>query len=333
MKPFKIICDSACDLPKDLVAKYDIDVVSFYVSLDDQNYYKEQEKNTQDFYQELVDHPNQYPKTSMPTVEEYFNAFEQYIKKEIPVICICITSKMSGSYNGAMLAKQDILEKYPHAKIAVIDSSLITVIEGMLVLELARMRENHLSFEETIEKDIAFGPKNFGADEESAAQTVRKVLPLVGLGEEYLSRSPFELSGGQKRRVAIAGILAMDPGVLVLDEPTAGLDPQGAREMMELFVRMNEEFHKTVLLVTHDMEHVLKYCDHVIVVRNGAICRDQDVKDFFRDTAVLDELRITPPAVIRLREALNARGFHLSDELLSLPELAAAAASEVKRHE
>ena len=188
-------------------------------------------------------------------------------------------------------------------------------------------------FEETIEKDIAFGPKNFGADEENAAQTVRKVLPLVGLGEEYLSRSPFELSGGQKRRVAIAGILAMDPGVLVLDEPTAGLDPQGAREMMELFVRMNEEFHKTVLLVTHDMEHVLKYCDHVIVIRNGAICRDQDVKDFFRDTAVLDELRITPPAVIRLREALNARGFHLSDELLSLPELAAAAASEVKRHE
>lgn len=188
-------------------------------------------------------------------------------------------------------------------------------------------------FEETIEKDIAFGPNNFGADEESAALTVRKVLPLVGLGEEYLSRSPFELSGGQKRRVAIAGILAMDPGVLVLDEPTAGLDPQGAREMMELFARMNEEFHKTVLLVTHDMEHVLKYCDHVIVVRNGAICRDQDVKDFFRDTAVLDELRITPPAVIRLREALNARGFHLSDELLSLPELAAAAASEVKRHE
>ena len=103
--------------------------------------------------------------------------------------------------------------------------------------------------------------------------------------------------------------------------------------MMELFARMNEEFHKTVLLVTHDMEHVLKYCDHVIVVRNGAICRDQDVKDFFRDTAVLDELRITPPAVIRLREALNARGFHLSDELLSLPELAAAVASEVKRHE
>ena len=116
-------------------------------------------------------------------------------------------------------------------------------------------------------------------------------------------------------------------------EPTAGLDPQGAKEMMELFVRMNQEFHKTVLLVTHDMEHVLKYCDHVIVVRNGTICCDQEVRAFFRDTAILDELRITPPAVIRLREALNARGFHLSSDLLSLSDLAEAAASEVKHHE
>lgn len=150
MKPFKIICDSACDLPKDLVTKYDIDVVSFYVSLDDQNYYKEQEKSTQDFYQQMVDHPGVYPKTSMPTVEEYFHVFEQYVKEDIPVICICISSKLSGSYNGARLAKQDILEKYPQAKIEVIDSHLLTAIEGMLALELARMRENQVSFEEAI---------------------------------------------------------------------------------------------------------------------------------------------------------------------------------------
>lgn len=150
MKPFKIICDSACDLPKDLVTKYDIDVVSFYVSFDDQNYYKEQEKSTQDFYQQMVDHPGVYPKTSMPTVEEYFHVFEQYVKEDIPVICICISSKLSGSYNGARLAKQDILEKYPQAKIEVIDSYLLTAIEGMLALELARMRENQVSFEEAI---------------------------------------------------------------------------------------------------------------------------------------------------------------------------------------
>ena len=150
MKPFKIICDSACDLPKDLVTKYDIDVVSFYVSFDDQNYYKEQEKSTQDFYQQMVDYPSVYPKTSMPTVEEYFHVFEQYVKEDIPVICICISSKLSGSYNGARLAKQDILEKYPQAKIEVIDSYLLTAIEGMLALELARMRENQVSFEEAI---------------------------------------------------------------------------------------------------------------------------------------------------------------------------------------
>lgn len=153
------------------------------------------------------------------------------------------------------------------------------------------------------------------------------------MSEEYLRRSPFELSGGQKRRVAIAGILAMDPNVLVLDEPTAGLDPQGAREMMELFVRMNKEFHKTVLLVTHDMEHVLNYCDHVVVVRDGGICCAQNVQDFFKDISILKELRITPPAIIRMREELNQRGFHLSNDLLSIEELAKAVASEVKSHE
>ena len=150
MTPFKIISDSACDLPKDLVKKYDVDVVSFYVSFDDKNYYKEKEKNTQQFYQELVDRPNQYPKSSMPTVEEYFNVFEQYVSQDIPVICVCISSKISGSYQGAMLAKKDILEKYPQAKIEVIDSYLLTAIEGMIVLELARMRENQVSFEDAI---------------------------------------------------------------------------------------------------------------------------------------------------------------------------------------
>lgn len=188
-------------------------------------------------------------------------------------------------------------------------------------------------FEETVEKDIAFGPKNFGATAEEACATARKVLPYVGLPETYLQRSPFELSGGQKRRVAIAGILAMDPNVLVLDEPTAGLDPQGAREMMELFVKMNREFHKTVLLVTHDMEHVLRYCDHVVVVKDGTICLHQTVREFFQDPSILSDLRITPPAIIRLREALNKKGFQLSNDLLSVEDLAKEVAKEVKDHE
>lgn len=188
-------------------------------------------------------------------------------------------------------------------------------------------------FEETIGKDIAFGPKNFGASEEEAMELVKRVVRVVGLDESYLERSPFDLSGGQKRRIAIAGILAMDPGVLVLDEPTAGLDPQGAKDMMELFLRMNREFHKTVLIVTHDMEHVLNYCDEVIVVKDGNIEKQCDVTEFFRSIALLKELRINPPAIIRLREELIAHGFAIDSTILSLEELAKAVASEVKSHE
>ena len=115
-------------------------------------------------------------------------------------------------------------------------------------------------FEETIEKDIIFGPINFGISEDEAKQISKKVINIVGLDETYLDKSPFDLSGGQKRRVAIAGILAMDPDILILDEPTAGLDPQGANEMMNLFKKINKS-GKTIILVTHDMNHVLQYCD------------------------------------------------------------------------
>ena len=150
MAQFKLICDSACDLSKEMVKENDIDVISFYVSLDNQNYYKEQEKDTREFYQTLVDYPDIYPKTSMPTSEDYFVAFEKYVKENIPVICICLSSKMSGSYNGAMLAKRDILEKYPNSKIEVVDSILITGLEGMLALEVSRMNKNNVSFEDAL---------------------------------------------------------------------------------------------------------------------------------------------------------------------------------------
>lgn len=188
-------------------------------------------------------------------------------------------------------------------------------------------------FEETVAQDIAFGPKNFGMSEQEALAKAREMLAFVGLAESYSERSPFELSGGQKRRVAIAGILAMDPDVLVLDEPAAGLDPQGAKEMMNLFVKLNREYHKTVLIVTHDMEHVLRYCDDVVVVDHGHIVQTADTASFFRDTKLLHKLHINPPAVIRLREALNENGFHLSDQLLEMEELAAAVAQAVKHHE
>ena len=185
-------------------------------------------------------------------------------------------------------------------------------------------------FEETILKDIAFGPKNFGASEEEAVRRVREVIRVVGLDETMLERSPLDLSGGQKRRVAIAGILAMDPQVLVLDEPTAGLDPQGAQSMMQLFMNLNKQMKKTVLIVTHDMEHVLNYCDNVVVVDNGQTLQKTSVHEFFRKTDLLKQLNILPPAIIRTREMLNQRGFHLSEEIMDIPSLAKEILREVK---
>lgn len=185
-------------------------------------------------------------------------------------------------------------------------------------------------FEETILKDIAFGPKNFGASEEEAVRRAREVIKVVGLDETMLERSPLDLSGGQKRRVAIAGILAMDPQVLVLDEPTAGLDPQGARSMMHLFMNLNKQMNKTVLIVTHDMEHVLNYCDNVVVVNHGEILQKTSVHEFFRKTDLLKQLNILPPAIIRTREMLNQRGFHLSEDIMDIPSLAKEILREVK---
>lgn len=185
-------------------------------------------------------------------------------------------------------------------------------------------------FEETIAKDISFGPKNFGVSEEEALQRAAKYIELVGLDQTYLERSPLDLSGGQKRRIAIAGILAMDPQVLVLDEPTAGLDPQGSLQMMQLFMDLNKKMKKTVLIVTHDMEHVLNYCDCVVVVDEGKILQSSSVKEFFSDTQLLHQLHILPPAVIRTREALNELGFSIPSDILDRQSLAKAILKEVK---
>ncbi|MGL5977509.1 MAG: energy-coupling factor transporter ATPase [Erysipelotrichaceae bacterium] len=185
-------------------------------------------------------------------------------------------------------------------------------------------------FEETIIKDVSFGPKNFKVPEAEAIEQAAQALRVVGIDDSYFERSPFDLSGGQKRRVAIAGILAMNPDVLVLDEPTAGLDPQGAKEMMQLFVRLNKEYNKTIIIVTHDMEHVLDYCQDVIVVNEGRIVKQSDVTSFFQDLSILEELKINPPHVIQMREALKQRGFQLDDTIITLDALVTAVANEVK---
>lgn len=211
------------------------------------------------------------------------------------------------------------------------------ILPGMKIKDLKQLRRQvglvfqfpeYQLFEETIERDVAFGPKNFGATEEEAVALVKRVLPVVGLDESYLERSPFDLSGGQKRRVAIAGILVLDPQVLVLDEPAAGLDPQGAREMMNLFADLNRKAGKTVLLVTHDMEHVLKYCDHVIVMDQGKVAREADVKEFFSHPEWLETIGIDPPGIVRLQQELKEKGMKLDRIYLDEKELADAVMRE-----
>ncbi|WP_024372199.1 energy-coupling factor transporter ATPase [Exiguobacterium sp. ZOR0005] len=158
----------------------------------------------------------------------------------------------------------------------------------------------HQLFEETVERDVMFGPRNFGATEAEAKERAHAALRLVGLDEALWTRSPFDLSGGQMRRVAIAGVLASRPDVLVVDEPTAGLDPLGRREMLSLFKRLKEELELTLILVSHDMDDVLTYAERVVVMERGAIAFDGDPFVLFRDETLVQSLQLDVPHVLQL---------------------------------
>ena len=183
-------------------------------------------------------------------------------------------------------------------------------------------------FEETVEKDIAFGPKNFGVSEEEALKIAAEVVKTVGLPEEVLKKSPFDLSGGQMRRVAIAGVLAMKPEVLVLDEPTAGLDPKGRLEMMEMFYKLNKEQNMTTVLVTHQMNDVSDYADHVIVIEAGNVVKEGSPKEVFSDASWLLEKQLGVPTTLAFVEKLKEKGWSTDKMPLTLDELANAILEE-----
>ncbi len=154
-------------------------------------------------------------------------------------------------------------------------------------------------FEETVERDIMFGPKNFGASEQDAKEKAKKALQLVGLSEQYLQRSPFNLSGGEKKRVSIAGILAMEPDILVLDEPTSGLDPKGRDALLELFMEIHEKEGKTIILITHDMNIVYKYANRVLVMNKGKLVFDGNPSDLF-SSGRLNQWNLEEPDILTL---------------------------------
>lgn len=163
-------------------------------------------------------------------------------------------------------------------------------------------------FEESVEKDVAFGPRNFGIKKEEAFKIAHEALSYVGLDESFYSRSPFELSGGERRRVAIAGILALEPDILVLDEPTVGLDPRGAKEMMSLFKKFHDE-GKTIILVTHDMNLVLNYASEVILLDEGRVISQTSPLALFKDEEKLSTLEV--PLIYEFMHLLKLEGLEL----------------------
>lgn len=159
----------------------------------------------------------------------------------------------------------------------------------------------HQLFDETVLKDVCFGPMNYGVPEEKAKEKAKQALKQVGLTEEIFDKSPFELSGGQMRRVAIAGILAMEPDVIVLDEPTAGLDPRGRKEIMELFYKLHQERKLSTILVTHSMEDAAEYADEIVVMHKGTIMRKGTPSEIFASPKDLMVLGLDVPEVVKFR--------------------------------
>ncbi|MFD1549904.1 energy-coupling factor ABC transporter ATP-binding protein [Levilactobacillus fuyuanensis] len=177
-------------------------------------------------------------------------------------------------------------------------------------------------FEETVRQDIAFGPKNFGMGETDANKLADAMLQTVGLDSSYAERSPFELSGGQMRRVAIAGVLAMRPKVLVLDEPTAGLDPQGRQEMMSLFERLHREQGLAIVLVTHQMEDVVQYAEQVAVMRDGKLVKFGTPAEVFSSESWLRENQLDMPQAAQVAQRLANRGLTWDSLPLTADQLA-----------
>lgn len=185
----------------------------------------------------------------------------------------------------------------------------------------------HQLFEVDVLSDVCFGPKNQGLSQEECEARAKEALALVGFPEKYYKQSPFELSGGQKRRVAIAGVLAMRPKVLVLDEPTAGLDPKGRDEILDQVERLHKETGMTVILVSHSMEDVARYVERIIVMNHGEKMLDGTPQEVFRYYKELEQVGLAAPQVTYVMHELKERGFDLSPDATTIKE----AADEIMR--
>lgn len=217
------------------------------------------------------------------------------------------------------------------------------IVAGKKAKELKPIRQKvgivfqfpeHQLFEETVLKDIMFGPMNFGVSEQEAEKRARELIQLVGLPDAVLEKSPFDLSGGQMRRVAIAGVLAMQPEVIVLDEPTAGLDPRGQKEIMDMFYQLHKERRLTTILVTHSMEDAAKYADEISIMHEGRCVLSGTPRDIFADGKKLEQYRLELPRIVKFQQKVEKlMNKRLSKICLTEEELAKEIATAVKERD
>ena len=178
----------------------------------------------------------------------------------------------------------------------------------------------HQLFEETVEKDIAFGPKNMGLSEEEIKRRVKMAAAFAGLKDNLLGASPFEISGGEKRRAAIAGVIAMDPEVLILDEPTAGLDPMGRDVLLSQIVDYHRQRNNTVLLVSHSMEDIARIADRVLVVDDGKVAMFEQTNKAFAQSARLSQMGLRVPQITKIMTMLREKGYPVSSGVLTVEQ-------------
>ena len=214
--------------------------------------------------------------------------------------------------NGLLLATSGRVEVF---NINVIRSKKIKLKPVREHVGLVFQFPEYQIFESTVLEDIMFGPKNFGKSKEEAKQLAIQAAHRIGINDEILERSPFTLSGGQMRRVAIAGAMAINPGILILDEPTVGLDPKGKDELMNLLVHMHNETHKTIIMISHDMDIVASYAKRILVMDQGKLIYDGDKKGLFADEEFLRQHNLDLPVISTIAKGLKAKGFIQYDQL------------------
>ena len=269
-----------------------------------------------------------------------------YEKKALDDVNLCIEEGSFVGIVGATGSGKSTLIQHLNGLIKVQDKKTSSVVvQGMSATDKKTLKNlrfkvgmvfqypEYQLFADTVEKDVAFGPKNMKLSKEEIDARVRKAMDVVGLDyDQFASRSPFDLSGGEKRRAAIAGVIAMQPEILVLDEPVAGLDPAGREEILALVKKLQKEVSPTIILVSHNMDDIAVMADRIIALQDGKVVMDGTPKEVFSDRKHIEEIGLDVPFATSLSDEFIARGYDLPKDIISLDELADAL-SKIRKNE